>query len=162
MSHPIQRCRFDEEFGRLLREFPCTQGRPKEGLEAKESGFCQAPAMVPRLLLPSSPALLPDRPQVLISLPGWGGTVAMLPNLGVPARGDHGLRPPLLDGVVAAPLVIGPIGTDLANLPLHVLQQVRQGLFIGDPRFTRYGRDDLPRGFVHCQVQFAPRAPLTP
>src|SRR2546422_5497557 len=136
MRHPIQCRRFEEEFRGLLRELPRVQSWAKEGLEAKEGGFRQAAPMVPRLLFPAAPAVATDRPQVLIPLLGRRGTVAMVPDLGVPARGDRGLGPAFLNRLVAAPLVIGPVGTDLTHLALYPRQQVGQGCVIGHPGFT--------------------------
>jgi hypothetical protein len=98
------------------------QRRPKEGLETEESRLRQTPSMVARLLFPPASALVPDRPQVLVPLPGRTGAVAMLPNLGVPPRRNHGLGPALGQHVVTESLVIGPIGTDLVDLSGHLLQ----------------------------------------
>src|SRR3954468_14579386 len=104
LRHPIQRRHFEKQFCGLLREGPGVQRRPKEGLETEEGGLRQTPSMVARLLFPPASALVPDRPQVLIPLPGRTGAVAMLPNLGVPPRRDHGLGPALSQGVVTVPL----------------------------------------------------------
>src|SRR5712691_5940643 len=104
--------------------------------------------MIARLPFPPAPALLPDRPQVLIPLPGRPRAVAMLPDLGVPPRWNHGRGPALSQGVVTGPLVIGPVGADLANVALHLCHYVRQCLIIRDPGFAGHGRDNLARGFV--------------
>src|SRR6267378_3172470 len=94
MRHTIQRRPLDKQFRRLLREGSRAQRRPEERLAAKEGRLGQTAAMIPRVLFPASPALLPNRPQVLIPLPGGARTVALLPELGVPPRRNHGLRPP--------------------------------------------------------------------
>src|SRR5881397_918953 len=105
MRHSIQRRRLDKQFRGLLGEASCSQGRAKEGLEAKEGGFRQTAAMISRLPLPLPSAFRADRPQVLIALPGWGRAITVLPNLGVPTGRNHGFGPALLDRLVAPPLV---------------------------------------------------------
>src|SRR5437867_4447217 len=126
MSHPVQRCCFEEELRSLLGELSRVQRRAKDRLAAEEGGFCQAAPMIPRLLLPAAPALATDRPQVLIPLPGRRGAVAVLPDFGVPPRRDDRLGPTPLNGLVTPPLVIGPVRTHLAKLPRHASQEVRQ------------------------------------
>src|SRR4051812_19002395 len=117
MSHTVQRCRFDEKFRRLPRECSGAQRRPKESLATKESSFRQTAPMIARVLFPPAATLVPDRPQVLIPLPGRARAVAMLPDLGVPTRRNDSLGPALCEHIVTPSLVIGPVGTDLAHLP---------------------------------------------
>src|SRR5712692_3069123 len=120
MCHPVQRCPLEKEFRRLLRKGSCAQRRAKDRLTAKEGRLGQTAAMIPRLLLPPPPAQTPNRPQVFIALPGGTPALAMLPNLGVPPRRNDRLGTALGQRVVAVPLVIGPVATDLANCPFHV------------------------------------------
>src|SRR2546427_11955635 len=100
--------------------------------------------MIARILFPAAPPLAPDCPQVLIPLPRSTCAVTMLPNLGVSARRDHGGGPALGECVVALPLVIGPIGTDLANLSPHPPPYVRPSVVIPDARFPCHRRRKFP------------------
>src|SRR5438132_10250781 len=104
MRHPIQHRGLDEEFRGLLREVPRPQRRPKDGLAAKEGGFRQTPPMIARVLFPAPPAPAPDRPQILIPLPGSPCALAMLPDLGIPARRNHRRGPARCQRVVTPPL----------------------------------------------------------
>src|SRR5207249_7852263 len=112
MGLSIQRRGLEEEFRSLLRERSRTQRRPKESLDAKEGRLGQTAPMIARLVLPPPSAFLPNGPQVLIARVRRSRAVAMLPDLGIPARWDHGFGAPLLDRLVAAPFVISATGTD--------------------------------------------------
>src|SRR5262244_2298838 len=162
MRHPVQRRHLEKEFRRLLREGAGVHPRPEEGLAAKEGGLSQTPAMVARVLFPPPAPQAPDRPQVLIALPRRTLAVAVLPNLGVPARRHHRRGPARGECIVAGALVIGPGGTDLADFSLYLRYQIGQDRIIRHPGFARHGRDNLARGLIYRQVQFAPGAPLAP
>src|SRR5262245_32262875 len=111
MRHPVQCRHLEKKFRRLPGEGAGVHRRPEERLAAKEGGFGQTAPMIARLLFPPAPALLPERPQVLIPLPGSARAVAMLPDLGVaPWRNDR-CGSALCECVVAVSLVIGPVGT---------------------------------------------------
>src|SRR5262249_12664528 len=123
MGHPIQRRHFEEQFRGLLREGAGVHPRPKEGLAAKEGGLGQtAPRIARRPFPPPSPQAS-DRPQVLIPLPRRPRALAVLPNLGVPARRHHRRGPARGECIVAGALVIGPGGTDLADFSLYLRYQ---------------------------------------
>src|SRR5207247_7624342 len=98
---------------------------------AKQVRLGQTAPLRARLVLPPPSALLPNGPQVLSARVRRSRAVALRPDLGIPARWDHGFSAPLLDRLVAAPFVIGAIGTDLADLTLHRRQQVGQSCIIG-------------------------------
>src|SRR5712692_2470211 len=162
MRHAIQCCRFNEEFRSLLRELPRGQRRPKDRLDTEEGRLSKTTPRIPRLLFPPPPPRAPDRPQVLIALPGRARTGDTVPDLGIPARRKHCCGAALFERFVTPPLVIGTIGADLANLSLHLCQYVRQRVVIRDSGFARYSRNDLARRLVHPQVQLSPSAPLAP
>src|SRR3989441_8340050 len=139
MRHTVQRGCFEKEFRRLLREGSGAQRRAKDGLAAKEGRLSQTAPMIARILFPAAPPLAPDCPQVLIPLPRSTCAVTMLPNLGVSARRDHGGGPALGECVVALPLVIGPLGTDPADLSLHLRHYFKANGVIRDAGFAGHG-----------------------
>src|SRR5712692_6538970 len=162
MRHAIQCCRFNEEFRSLLRELPRGQRRPKDRLDTEEGRLSKTTPRIPRLLFPPPPPRAPDRPQVLIALPGRARTGAMVPDLGIPARRKHCCGAALFERFVTPPLVIGTIGADLANLSLPLGQYVRHRVVSRDSGCARYSRKELARRLVHPQVQLSPGAPLAP
>src|SRR5262245_19827958 len=115
MRHPIQCRRLEKQFRGLLRKGAGVHLRAEDSLTAKEGGLDQTAPMIPRLLFPAPPPLAPDGPQVLIPLPGRARALAMLPDLGIPARGHDSLGAALDQRIVAGALVIGPVGTDLTD-----------------------------------------------
>src|ERR1700730_1107555 len=100
MRHTVQRGCLEKEFRRLLREGSGAQRRSKDGLAAKEGRLGQTAPMIARILFPAAPPLAPDCSQVLIPLPRRARAVAMLPNLGVPARRYHSDGPALGECVI--------------------------------------------------------------
>src|SRR5262249_43607631 len=113
MRHPIQRRHLEQQFRRLLREGTSLYHWAKDCLAAEEGRLGQAAPVIPRVLLPAAPPLLPDGPPVLIPLPGRACAVALLPDLGIAARGNHGCGSALGQGIVAGVLVLSPVRTDL-------------------------------------------------
>src|SRR2546430_252446 len=120
MRHTVQRGYLEKEFRRRLRKGAGAQRRSKDGLVAKEGRLGQTAPMIARILFPAAPPLTPNCSQVLIPLPRRARTVAMLPNLSVSARRDHGGGPPPGECVGKLPPVISPLRTDLANPSPHL------------------------------------------
>jgi hypothetical protein len=86
VGHAIQ-CRYTQkESGRLLCEVSRMQLRARERIGAKEARFDETPSTLARLLLPVGVTQVANRPQFLISLPGFPCTIPMLPHLRILSR----------------------------------------------------------------------------
>src|SRR5947209_12687749 len=158
VRHPVQRCASDQQLRSLSRKAARTNSLAKDHLHAKDLDLGQRPSMVFTLPLPSGTSDSPDPTQVFITDMMFSFYVAVLPNLRSLLRRDRRSRLSLPNRVIAVTTVIRTIGGNLCNLVLDLLQQVRQQLRV----LERVGRDDdrheLTGGFVHSDVEFAPRA----
>ena len=139
---------------------------PEDLFVAADLGFDDGAAMIAAGFFPRSTAPFTDGSDRLIARQRLGFAVAMLLNLGVFARRNDRThrRSPVWRGQRLKHLapIIGSIpahrsdgGFDLIqqrlDLPRIILAIRRQGLC-----------HDLAGGFIHAEVQFAPRAPLVP
>lgn len=88
----------------------------------------------------------------------FGFRVTVLPDACPLLRRDRRSRLPLADRVITVTAVVGPIGRDLANLALDLIEQVGQQLRIFEIISRDDDRHELPRRLVRAEVEFTPRA----
>ena len=162
MRHPVQRRAPHQQLRRLPGERARTDSLAKDHLHAKDSRLGQRAPVVAALPLPRRPPLSPDRAQVLIADVPLRTRVAVLPDTRPLLRRDGRARPQLADRVIAVAAVIGPVGRDLPQLTLDLRKQVRQQSRVLERVGRDHGRHELMGGFIHAEVELAPRAATTP
>src|SRR5690349_3640972 len=85
-----------------------------------------------------------------------GLCVCMPPDLRAFAWWDGSLRSMFVERVVAFPLIVSAISTDLFDLSGQVLKQIRQGFGVTDIVRAGHDADDFERRFIRAEVEFAP------
>jgi hypothetical protein len=158
MRHPVQRRASDQQLRRLSVKAARTDSLAEDRLYSKDLRLSQRTAMVATLALPLSPSFAPNLSQVFIAAVPFCFGVAVLPNLRSLLRRDGCAGFSLADSVITVAAIVGSIGAHLANLVLDLLKQVGKYLRIFEVIGCHDNGDKLMRGFVHPEVEFAPRA----
>ena len=158
VRYPVQRRTPHQQLRRLSVKAARTDSLTEDHFHSKDLRLGQRTPMVLALSLPLSAPFVPDLSQVLIADVALGFPLPVLPDACPFARRDRRSRSSCPECVITVATVIGPVGTDLLDLLCALLQQVGEELRVLEVIGRDHHCHKLMCGWVHAQVEFAPRA----
>src|SRR5438270_7556735 len=157
VRHPVQRLASHQQLRGLSFKAARADALTKDHLHAKDSRLGQRAPMVVALALPLRAPRAADGPQVLITEMAFGFRVTVLPDARPFARRDRRPRLSPANRFITVTTVVGPVGADLLDPALDLIEQVLKQLRVLEPVGRHHRGHYLARGLVHAEVEFAPR-----
>jgi hypothetical protein len=121
----------------------------KEGLDAEHGGCLSAAPMITAFFFPLFPASVSNAAQVLVTGMRRSATIPVPPNLSAFAWRYGGTSAPYAQDLVDLSGIVNPIGRDLFNRRLNLVQTFRQELPLARGVRGHSARHALPTRLLH-------------